>query len=96
MKTLRKIQVKVEMVDSIPELKDIEENTIYISALYKTASHKCLCGCGNESVTPIDIRTGWSYSIGYNFKLTMTPSILNTHCPNRYHYIITDGVANVV
>ncbi len=54
MKTLKKIEVEPVFVEFIPELKDMEENKLYISLEYYTASHMCLCGCGNLVVTPIN------------------------------------------
>ncbi len=38
-------------VETIPD--EIEEGYIYITIKYCTATHKCVCGCGNEVTTPI-------------------------------------------
>jgi len=77
----------------------MEPNVIYISKEHHISCHKCLCGCGNEAAMILNEgdgdNSGWNYNVNNN-KITFTPSILNTHCPNRYHYIITDGIANVV
>ena len=97
MKTLRKIPVTLVQVEYIP--KELEDNTIYLSAEYSIAVHKCLCGCGELAAMPLNIKgetDGWNYSIDAQERVTFTPSVLNTHCPNRYHYIITNGIANVV
>jgi len=91
MKTIKKIKVTPEYVEFIPN--ELKQDVIYISEKYKTSTHLCLCGCGNLSVTPID-ETGWVLSV-LATKITMTPSVLNNNCPNKYHYIITNGVANV-
>lgn len=101
MKTLKKIKVKPICVDFIPNQKDMVQDEIYISATYKTAVHLCLCGCGNLSVTHFMDDSGWKVSIKQSNGrdaggLSIIPSILNMNCPNRYHYIITDNVANVV
>ena len=91
MKTIRKIEIIPMFVEFIPE--ELEENIIYISKEYKTAVHLCLCGCGNKSVTPLN-KNGWN--LGENGgKVSLAPSILNKNCPNNYHYIITNNVANV-
>ena len=45
------IVLKHEFVDFIPD--ELEQGTIYISIRFATASHFCLCGCGNKVVTPI-------------------------------------------
>lgn len=91
MKTIRKIEIVPMFVEFIPE--ELEENIIYISKEYKTAVHLCLCGCGNKSVTPLN-KNGWNLEEN-GCKVSLTPSILNNNCPNNYHYIITNNVANV-
>ena len=101
MKTLKQITVKPVTVEYIPEKRDMIQNEIYISVEYKTAVHLCLCGCGSLSVTHFMDDSGWRVSIKQSNGrdaggLSIVPSILNTNCPNRYHYIITDNVANVV
>lgn len=91
MKTLQKIVLTTKYVEFVPN--DLEQNVLYISKEFETIVHLCLCGCGNLSVTPINER-GWKL-IESNNKVSLTPSILNTACPNRYHYIITNNIANV-
>lgn len=92
MKTLRKVEVKAVLVDgTIPEV--LEPNTIYYSEEYQCAIHLCLCGCGNQAVTPI--RPGeWDIDFTTKAKISMTPSILNRFCGS--HYIITNSIANFV
>ena len=96
MKTLKQISVNIKYVDLVPELSEMESNVIYISLRHKTSSHLCLCGCKNEVVLPMGEK-GWSYIFKLTDPYTMTfkPSILNQNCPNKYHYVITDNVANV-
>jgi hypothetical protein len=92
MKTLKKIPVTAKYVELIPDV--LEKDVIYVSVEYSTASHLCLCGCGSRSVTPLGFN--W-WSITDDGKgITLKPSILNKNCPNNYHYIITNGIANVV
>ena len=100
MKTLKKIPVTYEFVECIPDFDLMEPNVIYISKEHYISCHKCLCGCGNEAAMILNEGdwlddSGWDYNINNN-KITFTPSILNINCPNKYHYIITDGIANVV
>ena len=98
MKTLKKIEITPIWVEFIPELKDMEENKLYISNEYHTACHKCLCGCGNLVVTPINhgnMQGGWNYTES-NGKVSLSPSIGNYNFPCKYHYILTNNVANVV
>jgi hypothetical protein len=100
MKTKLKIPVEVVNVHYIPEFNLMEENVIYVSKEYSLAMHKCLCGCGEIAATPIneDVNdtSGWDVTIDSNNKITFKPSILNTNCPNRYHYVITNGIANIL
>lgn len=95
MKTLRKVPVTVEYHDTtLPEFKSFKEGVIHVSKEYKTAIHKCLCGCGGKTVTPLGDH-GWSlYDSGKG--ITLTPSIGNYSFPCKSHYIITNGVANFV
>lgn len=94
MKTIKQVSISIESVEIVPE--ELSDNTAYISEKYKTIVHKCLCGCGNLSITPIGhLEPRWEFNAN-NEKLTMTPSILNNNCPERSHYIITNGVANFV
>lgn len=93
MKTIKKIGIVPIFVETIPET--LKQELIYISKEYETAVHLCLCGCGNLSVTPFGVKSkGWNMT-EKDGKVSFTPSILNTNCPNRYHYIITNNVANV-
>ncbi len=100
MKTLKKIPVKVKHIIQNPGWDKLEEHVIYISNEYELALHLCLCGCKEPVCTPFTKtfegdEHGWN--ISENEKgVTFTPSILNPYCPNKYHYIITDGIANVV
>ena len=105
MKTLKKIPVELVLVKYIPV--EMEKNTIYLSEEFQISIHKCLCGCGVESTMSLNDMSdpkgiywqngsGWNYVISDDEKITFTPSILNNHCPNKYHYIITNGIANVV
>ncbi len=79
MKTL-----KVEFVEFIPEL--LSEGILYISMKYKTARHKCACGCGNIVIMPI---TPTDWQLKYNGKgVTFSPSIGNWNFDCRSHYWI--------
>lgn len=96
MKTKNKVNVNFQLVEFIPNDEDMQFAVLYISEKYKTIAHKCLCGCGNLSITPVgNIKPKWNYNVN-NEKLTMTPSVLNKNCPQNAHYIITNGIANIV
>jgi len=94
MKTLKKVPIKPVCVEFIPPWEEMEEGTIYISVEYKTASHKCLCGCGSPTITPMT-KDMWSFNLR-NGKLSISPSIGNFQFPCKSHYIITNNIANFV
>ncbi len=74
-----------KFVDHIPE--DIKDGEIYISILFKTAVHKCCCGCGKEVVTPLS-PTGWELT--FNGETTsLYPSIGNWSFECQSHYWIS-------
>ena len=79
-------QIIPRFVDSIP--RDLEEGVLYVSKKYETAIHLCACGCGNQAVTPFG---SWqdSWTLSENGEaVTLSPSILNSHCPTKAHYFI--------
>jgi len=74
-------------VEFIPE--NIQEGVLYISLEYCTAIHKCVCGCGNEVVTPIS-PTDWKFT--FNGKsVSLNPSIGNWNFKCQSHYWITNN-----
>lgn len=76
-----------KFIKNIPN--DIQEGILYISIEYKTAIHKCVCGCGNEVVTPISPKD-WQLSYdGEN--ISLYPSIGNWGFDCRSHYWITNS-----
>lgn len=44
-------------VETVPD--ELEEGVVYISEVYGTSIHKCLCGCGTETVMPLNDNRGW-------------------------------------
>lgn len=77
--------VQHKFVELIPEI--LEERVLYVSIPYCTAIHKCVCGCGNEVVTPIS-PIGWSLTF-YGDSVSLSPSIGNWGFACRSHYFIT-------
>lgn len=94
MKTLKKVEIKPVYVDYIPALEDMEEAALYISKKYTTSSHRCLCGCGQLTVTPLT-EHGWTLT-ERDGKVSLQPSISNYQIDCRSHYILTNNVANFV
>jgi hypothetical protein len=76
-----------KFVSSIPD--QIDELTLYISMEYRTAIHKCVCGCGNEVITPFS-PTDWE--LNYNGdSVSLSPSIGNWSFGCQSHYWIVEN-----
>ncbi len=81
----KEINIAHEFVEFIPNV--IQDRTLYISIKYCTAIHKCICGCGNEVVTPLS-PTDWELT--FNGKtISLSPSIGNWSFECKSHYFIT-------
>jgi hypothetical protein len=81
--------IKHEFVEFIPDPEDMEEGVIYVSIEYDTAIHKCMCGCGQQVVTPLS-PTDWK--LIYNGEsISLQPSIGNWDFKCRSHYWIKNG-----
>jgi hypothetical protein len=78
------IILKHEFVEFIPD--ELEPRTLYISVRFATASHLCICGCGNKVVTPIR-PTDWIL-IFDGKTVSLDPSIGNWSFPCQSHYWI--------
>ena len=76
-----------KFVEYIPD--ELESGVLYISMNYCTAVHKCVCGCGNEVVTPIS-RKGWKLSFDGE-TISLTPSIGSWNLACKSHYFITNN-----
>lgn len=97
MKTLKKVTVAPEFVDTIPE--KLEHGIIYVSKICKTSVHLCLCGCGERTILPFNFELfpAQHWQMTYSDKgITFTPSVGNYSFACKSHYIITNNVANFV
>ncbi|MDR2085807.1 MAG: hypothetical protein LBP72_01400 [Dysgonamonadaceae bacterium] len=103
MRTIKKVALTVEFVDKL-DFDNIRENVLYVNKQTCYAYHDCLCGCkapvniplkkiSHDGETYFGDPNGWELTIKGN-KVTITPSILNFPC--GAHYIITNGIANLV
>jgi hypothetical protein len=79
--------LKYQFVTSAPEQP--EEGILYVSLSYRTAIHKCCCGCGHEVVTPFS-PTDWKLTFD-GVSVSLYPSIGNWGLPCRSHYFIERG-----
>jgi len=73
-----------EFVNSIPE--KLEEGVLYLALEYRLAVHLCVCGCGNEVVTPFSPKDWKLYFDGE--AVSLEPSIGNWEFPCQSHYWI--------
>jgi len=81
---MRQTRLAHQFVEFIPE--QLSEGVLYISQRYRTAAHKCCCGCGKEVVTPLT-PADWSLRVEGNL-ISLHPSIGNWSIPCRSHYWI--------
>jgi hypothetical protein len=82
-----KRSVTHKFVELIPEV--LEDGVLYISIPHCVAIHKCICGCGNEVVTPINPKMWQLYFDGET--VSLNPSIGNWNFKCRSHYWIRDN-----
>lgn len=76
-----------QFVTSAPETP--EEGILYVSLPYRTAIHRCCCGCGHEVVTPFS-PTDWKLTFD-GVSVSLYPSIGNWSLPCRSHYWVERG-----
>jgi len=84
---MRRKAIIPEFVESAPQ--DLQDGVIYISDRFRTALHKCCCGCGREVVTPLN-PAGWSY-YRQGQSVSLKPSIGNWSFPCKSHYLIINN-----
>lgn len=73
-------------VESVPNTHLVESDVLYVSMAYATAIHKCACGCGSETVTPL---APDEWSLIYDGEtISLTPSIGNQRLECGSHYWI--------
>lgn len=87
---MKTIELEPIYVDFIPDV--LQEGRIYISKQYKVAAHLCACGCGHETVTPLDTDAKCWHLSERNGKISLTPSIGNQNFECGSHYMITDNL----
>lgn len=87
---MRLDELKIEYHDSMPT--DLDGGILYISKKYQIAIHLCACGCGFQTVTPINKDNGWTLTESSE-GITLRPSIGNFKGEKPYHahYHITNN-----
>jgi Family of unknown function (DUF6527) len=81
---MRRTSITHEFVEYIPA--ELAEGVLYVSITYRTAVHRCVCGCGNKVVTPIS-PADWQLLYDGD-TISLNPSIGNWNFPCRSHYWI--------
>jgi hypothetical protein len=81
---MRVSHIRPLFVEFIPD--HLEEGILYISQRYRTCSHLCCCGCGEEVVTPLS-PAEWSVKREGD-TVSLWPSIGNWDYACRSHYVI--------
>ena len=83
-------ELKPKYVDFIPSVADMKEGVLYISKPYKTTSHLCACGCGNQVVLPFGDKDNMFWTLTESDKgVTIRPSVGSFNLPCKSHYFIT-------
>lgn len=71
-------------IDTIPD--ELVDGHLYISKRYRTAMHRCCCGCGLEVVTPLN-PAKWRLTED-DARVSLHPSVGNWSFPCQSHYWI--------
>jgi len=76
--------IQHKFLEYIPN--ELEEGILYITVVYRTAVHLCVCGCRNKVVTPIT-PTYWELTFDGK-SVSLHPSIGNWNFECKSHYWI--------
>lgn len=79
----RRRELDHRFVDLLPD--ELEPGVLYIAGPHNIVAHLCCCGCGEEVITPLG-PAGWT--LRYNGRVSLSPSIGNGALACRSHYII--------
>lgn len=81
---MRQTQLKPSFVEFIPD--HIEDGVLYVSERFRTCSHNCCCGCGEEVVLPLS-PAEWQLSRDGD-AVSLWPSVGNWDYACKSHYVI--------
>lgn len=73
-----------EFVETFPD--KLEHGTLYVSMEFATVAHACVCGCGNQVITPLS-PADWQL-IFDGESISLRPSIGNWSFDCQSHYWI--------
>jgi len=97
MKTIKQVEIMPVFCEGeVPQIPSkYEESTIYVSKNRDQISCKCLCGCGDFIMLPVNRSpAGWQLEVDNQNRITLIGSILQYNC--KAHYIITKNKANFI
>lgn len=84
---MRVNEIRPQFVESFP--RSLEEGVLYISLKFRSACHRCCCGCGTKIITPL---RPTEYRLAERGGLaSLYPSIGNWDHPCQSHYVIRDN-----
>lgn len=83
-------RVTFEFVELMPA--ELQYGVVYLSMPFATASHLCLCGCGEKVVTPFS-PTDWKLTFDGE-SISISPSIGNWDFACRSHYWISSNTVH--
>lgn len=85
-----------KFVDRIPKYEDLKDGILYVAPHFVVAVHKCMCGCGEKVVTPLNIgknKFGNAWDWNYDGKtVSLSPSVGNFQQPCKSHYFLKNGI----
>lgn len=81
---MRQTHITPRFVEFIPD--HLEDGVIYISERFRTCSHNCCCGCGEEVVLPLS-PAEWQLSRDDD-AVSLWPSVGNWDYACKSHYVI--------
>lgn len=81
---MRQTHLKPSFVEFIPD--HLEDGVLYVSERFRTCSHNCCCGCGEEVVLPLS-PAEWQLSCDGG-TVSLWPSVGNWDYPCKSHYIV--------
>ncbi|MBQ7347782.1 MAG: hypothetical protein IJW55_07480 [Clostridia bacterium] len=90
---MRQIIYTTERVNSKPAV--LKDGVLYVMPHYNLAVHRCMCGCGEEVITPIDENGGrspgfWGWTAD-GINVSLHPSVGNFQFKCRSHYFLKNG-----
>ncbi|MDE2402675.1 MAG: hypothetical protein KGL90_13515 [Burkholderiales bacterium] len=81
---MRQTHLKPSFVEFIPD--HLEDGVLYISERFRTCSHNCCCGCGEEVVLPLS-PAEWQLNRDGD-TVSLWPSVGNWDYACKSHYVI--------